>query len=95
MTDHLDAASKAADRGGSYDLALAQAHASVAIADSLEKIGSALASLVPSAPRVSPERRDELVLRMGEWWNSSPTVLTGGRLEFLLDCLLDELGITK
>lgn len=95
MTDHLEAASTAADRGGSYDLALAQAHASVAIASALENIGTAISCLAPSAPRVTTEQRDALALRMAEWWQNSPVMHTGGRLEYVLDCLLDELGITK
>lgn len=95
MTDHLEAASKAADRGRPWDMTVAQAHASIAIASALENIGTAISCLTASAPRVTPEQRGALALLMAEWWQNAPISHTGGRLEYVLDCLLDELGVTK
>ncbi|OZF40775.1 hypothetical protein CH296_00525 [Rhodococcus sp. 14-2496-1d] len=87
----IEKAKRAIDQGDLYGMTAAAGHASIAVAEAIEYLGSRLQAQMP---RVPDEDRPALALQMSEWWAHHGGA-TGDRMEYVLDSLLDTLGISR
>lgn len=87
----LDKAKRGVEAGDLYGMTTAAAYASIAVAEAIEYLGSRLQAQMP---RVPEEGRPALALQMSEWWAHHGGA-TGDRMEYVLDSLLDTLGISR